>query len=157
MKSVKHGSMGRCRVYRKTPLSVTDDDEQVSSLQYPLEEALIYLRRQQEAMRMNAAERIDIVSPKLICWAKMTVLMASVTNTVMVMFTPWQEPVAIIIGVSMNFAGLLFVHLRGSGCHVFQSDMKVGIQTAGEQHFIIRTCRSAVWKRTTNIIMPRLA
>lgn len=29
----------------------------------------------------------------------------------------------------------LDMHLRGSGCEVFQGDMKVGIQTANEQHF----------------------
>lgn len=37
--------------------------------------------------------------------------------------------------VSMNVAGLLFSQLRGSPCQVFQSDMKVGIQTTDEEHF----------------------
>lgn len=37
--------------------------------------------------------------------------------------------------VSMALAGQLFAHLRGSGCSVFQSDMKVGIRQADEEHF----------------------
>lgn len=31
--------------------------------------------------------------------------------------------------------GLLRNHLRGKACRAYQGDMKVGIQTAGEQHF----------------------
>ena len=37
--------------------------------------------------------------------------------------------------VAMNFAGLLFIQLRGSGCNVSQSDMKVGINVNDDSHF----------------------
>ena len=37
--------------------------------------------------------------------------------------------------VAMNFAGLLFIQLRGSSCNVSQSDMKVGINFNDESHF----------------------
>lgn len=37
--------------------------------------------------------------------------------------------------LSMAFAGLLFLHLRGSRCQVFQSDMKVEIKTLGETRY----------------------
>ena len=37
--------------------------------------------------------------------------------------------------LARNLITRLDTHLRGSGCEVFQGDMKVGIQTASEQHF----------------------
>ncbi|HPQ97297.1 MAG: Uma2 family endonuclease [Thiothrix sp.] len=37
--------------------------------------------------------------------------------------------------VSMNFAALLFNHLKGNPCQVFQSDMKVAIQTPNDTRF----------------------
>ncbi len=37
--------------------------------------------------------------------------------------------------LTRNLTTRLDLHLRGSGCEVFQGDMKVGIQTASEQHF----------------------
>lgn len=37
--------------------------------------------------------------------------------------------------VAMNFAGLLFMQLRGGKCRVSQSDMKVGINFNNESHF----------------------
>lgn len=37
--------------------------------------------------------------------------------------------------ISMNFAGLLFMHLRGSRCQVSQSDMKVAIKTLNAEYF----------------------
>ena len=37
--------------------------------------------------------------------------------------------------LARNLTTRLDLHLRGSGCEVFQGDMKVGIQTASEQHF----------------------
>lgn len=38
-------------------------------------------------------------------------------------------------GLSMRLAVRLFNHLEGSKCHVFQSDMKVGIQTLGNNRY----------------------
>jgi Uma2 family endonuclease len=37
--------------------------------------------------------------------------------------------------ISMNFANLLFNHLRGTPCRVFGSDMKVGVLTATDDVF----------------------
>lgn len=37
--------------------------------------------------------------------------------------------------VSMNFAGLLFMHLKGGRCRVTQSDMKVAINKGNENYF----------------------
>lgn len=37
--------------------------------------------------------------------------------------------------VNMNLLALLYNHLRGTPCHVFSSDMKVGILTASEDCF----------------------
>lgn len=37
--------------------------------------------------------------------------------------------------LARNLTTRLDIHLRGSACEVFQGDMKVGIQTANEQHF----------------------
>jgi Uma2 family endonuclease len=37
--------------------------------------------------------------------------------------------------ISMNFANLLFNHLRGTPCRVFNSDMKVGVLTATDDIF----------------------
>lgn len=37
--------------------------------------------------------------------------------------------------ISMNLAGLVFTHLRGTSCRVFNSDMKVHVQTAHDYCF----------------------
>ncbi|AMK77186.1 MULTISPECIES: Uma2 family endonuclease [Methylomonas] len=37
--------------------------------------------------------------------------------------------------ISMNLAGLVFAHLRGSPCRVFNSDMKVHVQSARDDCF----------------------
>jgi Uma2 family endonuclease len=37
--------------------------------------------------------------------------------------------------ISMRFASILVNHLQGSRCEVFQSDMKVGIQTIGDTRY----------------------
>ena len=37
--------------------------------------------------------------------------------------------------VAMNFATTLYVHLKGSPCEVFQSDMKVGLQRKDDTRF----------------------
>ena len=46
--------------------------------------------------------------------------------------------------LARNLTTSLDIHLRGSGCEAFQGAMKVGIQTASEQHFyypdVLVTC-----------------